>query len=122
MGKRSISDWVAITKNEKGGWAEFYQSFLAYPLSDTKRFLKAVDDFGHTIMFESVIAAGTQKLTKDPLNYVIAIAISKINEEVKDSNDDIKYKMRLDKSKERVILQNEELERKLEKARNVRNL
>lgn len=117
MGKHTILDWVAITKNEKSGWSQFYKEMLASPLSDIPRFLKAVGDFGHEIMFESILAASTRKLEGDPLNYVIAIAVSKVNDEVKQITEDGRYKMRLEKSKQRVTSQNEELEAKIERAR-----
>lgn len=90
---------------------------LASPLSDIPRFLKAVSDFGHEIMFESVLAASTRKLTGDPLNYVIAIAVAKANDEVQQISDSDRYRMRLEKNKQRVIQQNEELEAKIERAR-----
>lgn len=119
MAKHTIYDWVAITKNEKSGWAQFYRELLVCPLSDTTRFLKAVSDFGHSTMFESIVAASTRKLTGDPLNYVIAIAIAKVNEEIETVTENGKYKMRLERVKQRVIAQNEELESKIEKARKV---
>lgn len=117
MGKRTIYDWVAITKNEKSGWSEFYREFLGQPLSDTARFLKAVSDFGHQIMFDSILSASTRKLTGDPLNYVVAIAVATAQEEAQRISEEKLYKMRLDKSKQRVAMQNEALEEKLERAR-----
>ena len=117
MGKHTIEDWVAITKNEKSGWSEFYRDFLGQPLSDIQRFLKAVGDFGHGIMFESIIAASTKKLTGDPLNYVIGIAIAKASDISKGANEDTRYKLRIEKSKQRIAQQNEELESKYERAR-----
>lgn len=119
MAKHTILDWVAITKNEKSGWSQFYRELLGSPLSDTTRFLKAVSDFGHEIVFEAVLAASTRKITGDPLNYVIAIAVAKVNEEVQQINDDSRYRFRLEKSKNRIIEQNEELEIKIERARKI---
>lgn len=117
MGKRTISDWVAITKNEKSGWAEFYREMLGSPLSDTPRFLKAVADMGHDTMFDAIVSASIRKLDGDPLNYVLAIAIAKVKEEVQNITSDDRYRLKLEKSKQRVSLQNEELEAKLERAR-----
>lgn len=117
MGKHTISDWVAITKNEKSGWSQFYNDLLGQPLSDIPRFLKAVGDFGHEIMFQSIIAASTKKLTGDPLNYVIGIAISKASDISKDASEDTRYRMRLEKNVLRTAQQNEELEAKYERAR-----
>lgn len=122
MGKRTISDWVAITKNEKSGWSQYYRELLGQPLSDIPRFIKAVGDFGHSIMFESVLAASGRNITGDPLNYVIGIAVAKASEEARDISDNARYRMRLEKSRERVISQNEELEAKYERARKVRGL
>ena len=113
----TISDWVAITKNEKSGWSKFYREFLGQSLSDIPAFLKAVSDFGHAIMFEAVLAASTKKLKGDPLNYVLGIAIAKATESAREISADEKYRMRMEKAKERVISQNEELEAKIERAR-----
>jgi hypothetical protein len=117
LATRTILEWVAVTKNEKSGWSQFYRELLGQPLSDTTRFLKAVADFGHEIMFESILAASTRKLEGDPLNYVIAIAVSKVNDEVKQITDSDRYRMKLEKNKQRVIQQNEELEAKMERAK-----
>ena len=118
MGK-TIFDWVAITKNEKSGWSQFYREIIGQPLSDIPRFSKAVADFGHQIMFDSILAAGTKKLTGDPLNYVIGIAIAKAQQEAKEISDDSKRRMRLARAKQRTVTQNEELEGKYERARKV---
>lgn len=114
----TISEWVVITQNEKAGWSRFYNEFMGSPLSDIPRFLKAVSDFGHNIMFESILAASSKKLNGDPLNYVIGIAIAKASEEAKAITDDRKYRLNLEKSKQRIITQNEELEELIERARN----
>lgn len=119
MATRTISDWVAITKNEKSGWSQFYRALLGQPLSDTTRFLKAVADLGHNNMFEAIVSASTRKLTGDPLNYVVAIAVAKVNNEIQEITESDKYRMRLEKSKQRIIRQNEELENKIEKARSL---
>jgi DNA-binding transcriptional MerR regulator len=117
MEKQSISDWVAITKNQKSGWSQFYRAMTGTPLSDIPRFLKAVDDFGHMTMFEAVLAASTRKLTGDPLNYVIGIALNKTRETLQELEENELYKMRLEKSKQRVQRQNEELEERIRKAK-----
>lgn len=116
MTKRTIYDWVAATTDENG-WAYCYKELLGLPISDKKKFMKAVDDFGSSIMLQSIMAASTRKLTGDPLNYVMGIAIAKANEIIADASDEAKYQMQLDKSKHRVAQQNEELEAKLERAR-----
>ena len=117
MGKRTIYDWVAITKNEKSGWSEFYRELLGQPLSDTARFLKAVGDFGHQIMFDALLSSSTRKLTGDPLNYVIATAVAMAQERALESSKEKAYQMGLDKAKQRILMQNEELEAKIERAR-----
>ncbi len=116
--QQSISDWVAITKTQKSGWSQFYRAMTGQSLSDIPRFLKAVNDFGHMVMFEAVLAASTRKLTGDPLNYVIGIALNKTREELQNIDDDDRYRMRLERAKERSRIQNEELEEKFRKARN----
>lgn len=68
-------------------------------------------------MFESILAASTKKLTGDPLNYVIGIAVAKAGNEAKEITADDRYRMRLEKSKQRILSQNEELENKYERAR-----
>jgi hypothetical protein len=115
----TINDWVAITKNEKSGWAQFYRELLGQPLSDIPRFMKAVADFGHGIMFDAILAASPKKLQGDPLNYVIGIAIAKAQQEAKEISDDTKRQLRLDRAKQRTMAQNEELEGKYERARKI---
>ena len=90
-----------------------------HPLSNQSRFFKALDDFGHVILFESVIAASTRSLDGDPLNYIIAVAVSKTNDQIQEITDADRYKMNLLKSKHRVEMQNEELEIKILKAREI---
>lgn len=113
MGEQSISDWVAITKTKKSGWAEFYRAFLRQPLSDIPRFLKAVDDFGHLTMFEAVLAASTRKLTGDPLSYVIGIALNKVRTDLEEIDEDERYRMRLEKAMLRTQMQNEAIEERI---------
>jgi hypothetical protein len=123
LDKKSISDWFAITSQEgKVGWLNYYKGMLGQPISKPDKFFKALDDFGHVIMFESVVAASTRKLEGDPLNYVIAIAVSKVNDEVEAITAASKYAYNLERAKQRTVLQNEELDSKLRKALGVENV
>lgn len=117
MGKRTIEEWFSLTSEGRNGWTQFYKELMGLPISDIDRFMKAVNDFGHGIMFESVLAASTRKFTSDPLGYVLGIAIGKTNQLIGEISEDARYKMQLEKAKQRSMLQNEELEAKLEKAR-----
>jgi len=121
VSKPSGIDWLTITKTEgKAGWERFYKVYLGSPISQSKRFFDAVDRLGHEIVFEAVVAASFRTLDGDPLNYVLAVALSKFNDEIQGIGEADRYKFNLEKAKQRVSLQNEELERKLEKAREIR--
>jgi hypothetical protein len=93
---KTIPEWFAITREEgRGGWIQFYKTLLKAPLSKPARFFDALENFGHSIMFESVIAASTRNLEGDPLNYVIAIAVSKVNEEIEAITSADRYALNL---------------------------
>ncbi len=117
MTKRTIVEWVAVTQKGKSGWIQCYKELLGSPISDIDKFMKAVKDFGGEIMLEAIVAASTRKLTGDPLNYVLGIAVAKTNELISAISEDARYKMQLDMAKQRIETQNDELEDKLERAR-----
>lgn len=115
-------DWFAIIAEDKeSGWKRFYADCFKKPLSNPKRFFDAVERFGTTIMFESVLAASVRELDGDPLNYILATALAKTNDEIEDITEADKYAFNLRKSKQRMALQNEELEAKLERAKELKN-
>ena len=117
MGSKSITEWLAITSQEgKTGWTRFYKELLGHPVSKPAKFFEAVDNFGQRIMFESILSASTRTLEGDPLSYVLAIAISKVNEEIEQISNTERYRVNLEKSKQRTEQQNEQLESKLLKA------
>ena len=123
MSKKSVIDWFNSTS--QGGevaWRSFYKSLLGQAISQPDRFFKALDNFGHPIMFEAVIAASTKKLGNDPLNYVIAIAVAKVNEQLESITASGKYALSVQKAKQRVEMQNDELESKIVKALGEKNV
>lgn len=120
MSKPSGIDWLTITREEgEAGWKRFYQAYMGLPLVQTKRLMDAVEKLGDVIVFESIVAASFRKLEGDPLPYIMAIAIAKFNEEVTRIHEAERYRFSIDKSKQRIALQNDELENKLEKAREI---
>lgn len=123
MDTKSVSDWLAITSQEgRTGWSKMYKNFLLRPVSNPDRFFQAVDNFGQVIMFESIISASTRNLEGDPLNYVIAVAVAKVNEQIESITAADRYALNLKKSKQRTALQNEEVEEKFRKALGEKNV
>lgn len=118
MSKPSGIDWLTITRNEgEAGWKRFYQSYIGQPLIQSKRLMDAVDKLGDVIVFESIVAASFRKIEGDALPYILAIALSKFDEELSGINSAERYRFNINKAKQRVALQNEELETKFEKAK-----
>lgn len=123
MGKKLITEW--FTSTSQGGeisWREFYKSLLGQDISQPVRFFKALNDFGHIVMFEAVVASSTKKLEGDPLNYVIAVAVAKVNAEIEAITASGKYALSVQKAKQRVEMQNDELESKIMKALGEKNV
>lgn len=120
MSNPSVLDWLTITKTAgKEGWSNFYEKFLGQSISQPERFFTAVERFGHEAIFDAIIIASTKTITGDALNYVIGIAVNRITEEIEEIGEAERYRLNLAKAKQRIALQNEELEAKLEKAREI---
>lgn len=119
---KSAIDWLTITKTEgEAGWKRFYKSYTGQSLSQPKRFFDAVERLGHAAVFEAVVAASFRTLDGDPLNYVLAIALSKFEDTIKGIDEADRYEFNLKRAKTRIEAQNEELENKIEKAREIRS-
>jgi len=117
---KSALDWLTITKDEgQVGWNKFYRAYTGQPISQPKRFFDAVDRLGHAVVFEAVVAASLRTLDGDPMNYIMAIALAKFNDEIGEIDSASRYKFNIDRAKQRVENQNEELESKFNKAREI---
>lgn len=118
---KSILEWFTLTKTgERKVWSDFYKMMLGRTISQPDRFFGAVDRFGHSIMFEAIVASSTKKFSDDCLDYVLAVAYRKVNEEIEDITEEDRYRMSLDKAKLRTQMQNEEALSKIEKAKEMK--
>jgi len=118
--EKPILDWLEIIRTHgKSGWSQFYKSMLGHPISDVARFYSSVDHFGDTVVFEAIVATSTKNIKDDPLNYVLSVAGKFFIEKIETIDEDKKYQFALDKAKERVRMQNEELEIKIEQAKEI---
>ena len=92
-----------IRRDKKAGWSRVFADILGQPLSDKERFLKAVDNYGDLIIFESLVVTSSKRMTGDPLNYVLAVANQKWRDDLisqaKADEDSIKTNMAIEKSK-----------------------
>lgn len=119
----SAEDWLTITRNEgEAGWARFYKAYIGQSLSQPKTLLDAVERLGHLIVFDAIVSASFRDLKGDALPYVMAIALAKFNEQISGVDEAGRYNMNLAKSKERIARQNEEIEEKIRKAREISNV
>jgi hypothetical protein len=112
--------WLRIIEDQGiTGWLKFYESSLKQPVSDTEGLSWAIQSYGRWPVVEGILAASKKKMQGDPLPYVLSVATAKWKEDYIESTADAKYKRGLERSKQRVVQQNEELQDKLEKARRV---
>jgi len=63
-----------IRRDKTAGWSRVFADILGQPLSDKTRFLKAVDNYGDLIVFQSLVVTSSKRITNDPINYVLAVA------------------------------------------------
>jgi len=63
-----------IRRDKTAGWPRVFADILGQPLSDKTRFLKAVDNYGDLIVFQSLVVTSSKRITNDPINYVLAVA------------------------------------------------
>lgn len=120
MSSRTPSQWFEITQTEIG-WREFYEAHMRQPISHPERFFKAVESLGHVNVFSAIISASLKKLEGDPLPYILAIALNKFSEQLKEQAEGDKYELSMTKTKKRIKKQNQDLEVRIERARKVVN-
>jgi hypothetical protein len=91
-----------IRRDRTAGWSRVFKDILGQPLSDKERFLKAVDNYGELIIFESLVVTSTKKISGDPLNYMLAVASKKWKEDLIDivtsDQEDIKANRSIEQS------------------------
>jgi len=106
-----------IRRDKKAGWSRVFSDILGQPLSDKERFLKAVDNYGDLIIFESLVVTSSKRMTSDPLNYVLAVANQKWRDDLisqaKADEDSIKTNRAIERSKNA----NQSLHEKIEEAK-----
>lgn len=113
-----LDNWIKIINlTGKTGLLSFYESSLGKSVSNIQIFNWAIDSYGDWPVIEAIIVASKKKFTDDPLNYVLAVAQAKWKDSALASGEVEKYERGIERSKNRVARQNEELEEKLEKAR-----
>lgn len=119
MSGRTPLQWYAITQKGKLGWNEFYQAFMHQPISQPDRFFNAVNTVGDKYIFSAVLSASFRKLTGDPLPYILAIALNKMEEDIRNQSEANRYEALIESSKNKVEKENEDLESRLRKAKEI---
>lgn len=115
---KSLDQWRhEIRVVGKRHWGTFYESFVGVPISNYPRFYRALNLYGEWAILEAVIASSNQTLTGDPLPYVLKVAQSKWKEDqlIKDEVDN--YEDSIKEAIENSRKHNEELAKKLKKAK-----
>jgi hypothetical protein len=117
---KSLSQWrFEIKRFGKPHWGRFYTSLVGFPVSNYPRFYKAINQYGESIFFDSIVAASDKKFESDPLNYVIKIAHTKWKEQEAELDASEEYEAEIDKAKKESRRRSEELQTKLDKARRI---
>lgn len=98
-------------------WETFYKEKVFHAISDLDRFNRALSEYGPWPMYEAIIITSIKKLSMDPLSYVLAVAHSKWKEQEFPSEEDARYAIRLEQAKMESQEFNEELSKKIERAR-----
>jgi hypothetical protein len=112
-----------ISKEGEIAWGAFYKKMLRHAISNVPRFGQAVENYGLLCVFSAIIASSEKKFSfsDDPLNYVLAVARIKWEEQQREKRENAAYTKMLKESRERSLAQGLELEEKIQKAReNVR--
>jgi hypothetical protein len=73
-----------IRADRIAGWSRVFKDILGQPLSisDRERFLKGVENYGDSIVFEALVITSVKRITTTPINYVLAVAAQKWKEEL----------------------------------------
>jgi len=107
--------WLNIISDQGiTGWLKFVEAATHQPVSDINGLQEAIDMYGKWPVVEGVLAAGKKNIKGDPLPYIYSVAMAKWKENY--TGDE--YTRGIDRTKRRVAQQNEELQEKLERARN----
>lgn len=117
---KSLSQWrFEIKRFGKARYGQFYTSMTGFNISSYPRFYKALNQYGDSILFDSIVAASDRTFDSDPLNYVIKIAHNKWKEQEEELDASEEYEAELEKAKRESRRQSEELKKKLDKARRI---
>ncbi len=116
-----LDNWLKVIElTGTTGVLKFYESSLGTPVSNTQQLKWAIDAYGTWPIVEAILAASKKKMD-DPLNYVMAVAQSKWKESFIEASESEKYARGIERSKNRIAQQNEELQIKLAKAKEIKN-
>jgi hypothetical protein len=111
---KSLSAWrLELKKYGKRHWLKFYEELMGSAVSRFSVFYKALQNYGEWAMFDAILAASTQPLEGDPLNYVVKIAQNKWKEEQLSQDQDTETEQKIQRAIEETRKRNEELEKKL---------
>lgn len=115
---KSLEQWrFELKRFGRKHWYVFYQTLLDAPVSNFGRFNKTIALYGEWPVFEAIVATSNVSITGDPLSYVIAVAQNKWKEEQKEIDAVDEYQQGIDESIAQNKQMNQELEKKLAKAR-----
>jgi hypothetical protein len=106
-----------IRRDKTAGWSRVFKDILDQPISDKERFLKAVDNYGELIIFESLVITSSKRIDNDPLNYVLAVANQKWKAELVSQAKADEDSIKISKAVERSKIDNEQLYEKIEAAK-----
>lgn len=113
-----LDNWIKVIElTGQTGWIAFYESLTHHPVSNIERLMWCVDSYGKWPTFEAILATQKKTFTSDPLAYIIAVAQAKWRDGYVVDSENAKYERGIERSKQRVQQQNEELEDKLRKAK-----
>lgn len=118
--EKSLSQWrFEIKRFGKAHYGRFYSSMVGFQVSSYPRFYKALNQYGDSILFDSIVAASDRAFDSDPLNYVLKIAHNKWKEQEEELDASEEYEEEVEKAKLESRRHSDELKKKLDKARRI---
>lgn len=113
-----LNKWLDdIKRDGRAGWIRYYKDLLHRPLSSPDKFWNALDQYGEHPLFEAVYLTANAKIKGDPLNYVLAVAGRKWEDERKLREELDTYWDNVQRVRMETAQRNAELALKLQRAR-----
>lgn len=113
----NLEKWLEEIKLGRRGWIRVYKSAFGTAISDPSRFFSALKIYGDTILFDAIIISSTKTLKDDPLNYILAVAHSKAQEEVDRQRGIDEYILSQERAKANTEARNKDLAQRIERAK-----